>query len=378
MMHPNTLSPDVPNPVWVLDGSGRPVDHNQAAAKLLQRHPGLPDMLQRLVQGRPGNDTEGQVHLAEEGAPAPGLAWVSPTTAGYLVILRPDDDVPLQQHRAPGSTQDVAYSALLNQDVLKEISALRTDLSRWRDQAPPPPVAARLERVTQLLGTIELLASTQQAPDFSLGDIVSLPDLLQELIEQRPDLQATLTRADPAHAAASAPGTLFARRPWLLAALGTLLAHQRDRHPAAPLQLSIEHHEGFVTLHCRLGPATAGDAPAGLRPVVPPPALMLSLARHIIDLQGGQLEMPDPQTAHGRAGGFRLTLPTGTPPHGYASPACQQCIYPGLAKTFAKDLGRLLPRKPLHLRVSPEEMQLLEQLHQSLSLNTETYKEQSP
>lgn len=371
------MSLENPNPVFLLDSAGGQVDHNPAAARLLARHPELPARLQRMVQAQAADSAmplpeEYRLQLADM---ALGEARVSRTAKGYVVVLEPGAAWPARQrHLDIGSTQDVAYSSLINQELLREIDALQEQLSNGAEPSPRKTgaIQARMQRVRQLLGTVELLASTQRAPDFSLGEIVSLPDLLQEVMRELPGLQVSIAPAASA-AAPLRPGTLFARRQWLRAALRALLAHQQP----SLLRLKIEHQEGFIALRCSATPTEASGA-GSAQTSLPQPPVDLALARHIIDLHGGQLEMPLARSTAPHTGGFRLTLPTGVPPHGYANPACQQCIYPGLARMFAKDLGRLLPRKPVRVQISQEELQLLEQLHQNLSQNHELqHKEQS-
>ncbi|MEK9952164.1 MAG: hypothetical protein VW687_08395 [Curvibacter sp.] len=376
------MSFENPNPVFLLDSAGGQVDHNPAAARLLARHPELPARLQRMVQAQAADSTtplpeEYRLRLADM---ALGEARVSRTAKGYVVVLEPGDAWPARQrHLDIGSTQDVAYSSLINQELLHEIDALQQQLSNGAEPVPRKTgaIQARMQRVRQLLDTVGLLASTQRAPDFSLGEIVSLPDLLQEVMRELPGLQASIAPAASTTAPAL-PGTLFARRQWLRAALRALLAHQQRMQPASLLRLDIEHQEGFIALHCSATPSETSGAGSAQTSLPQPPGVDLALARHIIDLHGGQLEMPLDRSTALQTGGFHLSLPTGVPPHGYANPACQQCIYPGLARVFAKDLGRLLPRKPVRVQISQEELQLLEQLHQNLSQNHELqHKEQS-
>jgi hypothetical protein len=388
MLSLDNIGPDFPIPVLVLDHSGKVLRANQAANRMITLRPGLQARLQCALRAHFDNPAWNSAQDSPTSKQEQDLdqVWITPVTEGYVALFSSDDGMAMTMRQLPvGSTQDIAYSSLINQEVLRELDALAEQLSLCEGQSAQqrPAIADRIQYVRHLLSTIERLASTQQhAANFTLGEIVDLNDLLQEILQQQPSLQASIEPLIPTHDIASSMGTLFARREWLKAALLTLLLHQNtSRQAIPPLRLTIEHQDGFLAIHCtpvqgKQNTSITTDGPD--TPLTHRTNIDLALARHIIELHGGQLEMPDPQAAQGRAGGFRVTLPTGTPPHGYASHACQQCIYAGLAKTFAKDLGRLLPRKPLHLRVSPEELQLLEQLHQSLSLNTDTYKEQSP
>lgn len=381
MLFFDNMSLDFPIPVLVLDHSGKLLRTNQAANRLITVRPELHARLQCFLRAHVDNPfwNSAQDSSAPKQEQDLEQVWITPVAEGFVVLLPTDDVMAVTRRHLPiGSTRDIAYSSLINQEVLRELDVLGEQLSTFESQSGQelPVIAARIQYVRHLLSKIELLASTQDTANFALGEVVDLKDLLQEILLQQPGLHASIKSLPSAPDASISTGTLFARREWLRAALLALLLNQNDRNQAiTAIELAIEYQEGFIALSCTLArdnqDISITNDGRGM-PLTQQTTIDLALARHIIELHGGQLEMALNDEAELIAANFRVILPTGVPPHGYNHAACQQCVYPELVRVFARDLGRVLPRKPLRFHISPEEMQLLEQLHQGLSQNPET------
>lgn len=370
----------LPDPVLLLSDEGAVVGFNPAARHLIESAPGLLDSLGPFIEAALDKVDIEPLRLAPElplvlngTRYAP---WLMPTREDMALILLPDDTQPAIRHQGIGSQQDLAFSALLNAEM-------RQALRRATDKLIPlgagsAELRVELERMQQLLTTIDVMCSLLQHPQSVHGERLTLHELVLQALAHRRLSSSCLTQSGFTRT----PGTrhFYGHAPWLLWTLDTLLAFM----PLAPgpggrqLTLHLRHGDSSLVLSGGLRSATVPthapreqaasfvtvDAIDGRQRGELDADTRLALATRIVDYHGGQLKLERDDSAPGHPlCGFQLSIPLGRMPPPVLTASPGRWVPLGQAEALARDLARLLPRRRTGLPpLSDEERDMLAHL----------------
>lgn len=321
--------------------------------------------------------------LSHQGQPLE--TWLCENGTGFILLFLPAGNAVPHVAQNITTNSDLAFTSLIGAEIRHEIAALTEKMAAAEGKLPQEQkdFQQAAERLSRLLTVIDLLADTLQAPAFLESERLSLPTLLDEVLQQMPGPHGDYAINQELSDQPAQQGTLYGHAQWLKAAFRALLETLDANAPThGQMELRIRQNGSFIVLtggyrHLQHQPTKSRPAPS--TPQQDPSAggggnsrtlrvdagIRLAIARQIVELHGGQLRVLDVEGAPGMPGlidGFTLVMPTGIPSQGRSPAICSQCIYPQQAKFLAQDLARLLPRPPLQTRMSPDELHLLAQL----------------
>lgn len=310
--------------------------------------------------------------------------WLCESDAGFILLFLPAGNSipPIAQNIT--TNRDLAFTSLIGAEIKNEIAALTEKMTAMAATATQEQndFLQATERFSRLLSVIDLLSDTLQTPAFFESERLSLPTLLDAVLQQMPGPHGDYAINQELSDQSDQQGQVYGHAQWLKAAFRALLEALDANAPThCQIELRIRQNGSFIVLtggYCNLRHQAARSRQY---PQTPPKdktpgsdngrtlrvdaGIRLAIARQIVELHGGQLrvlEVEDDTGTSGLIDGFTLVMPTGIPSQGRSPAICRQCIYPQQAKSLAQDLAHLLPKQPLYARMSPDELHLLTQL----------------
>lgn len=368
-----------------LNAAGEIVDYNPAAkpylrlcidmlptlrgeiVKLAARHCHQPRFLKRVASGKPDADSI--------------EVWLSKGSAGFSLLLLPVNRASASTASIAATNADLSFAFLLGTEIRSEIGALLDELTELKAATSlvQTDFPRRLERFSQLLVFLELMADTFRAPEFVEGERISAQMLLAEVLTEMRGSQGDFVLNHEQSDQAGEQGFVYGHRQWLKTALKALVESlDSSAPPHCQIEIRIRQNGNFIVItggfvslqewsrRRKTAPQQRdmlGDLDLN-RTLRIDAGIRLTLAKQIIELHGGQLRLDssDTDSTSGLIDGFTLLLPTGVSARGRSPTTCAQCIYPQQARSFATDLAQLLARKASPARMSTDELEMLAKL----------------
>lgn len=371
-----TIIDRLPAPVLLLNEQGEVVGFNPAARVLIESIPDLLDVLASCIRAAVARVDMEPLRLN----PDPPLRldgirytpWLMPALEEMALILLPEDVQQDIRHQAIGSKQDLAFSTLLNAEMLRT-------LRRVADQLRGPGAGSEemlqeLQHMQLLLTTIDVMCNLLQHPRSIYGERLNLQDLaLQALAHRR------LSSCLKVTGQSGTPGTrqFYGHAPWLLWTLDTLLDLMSASEESAVRHLNLDllHSDSALVLtgvsDLTFTPAAAeANGPDDFTRIttlndrqrqVFDAGTRLALASRIVEYHGGQLKLERKCSDTARElHGFQLFMPLGRVPSPLLTATPGEWVPLSQAEALARDLARLLPRHRTGLdSLSAEERDML-------------------
>lgn len=295
---------------------------------------------------------------------------------GYVLFITPTQpaaSLPVLEER------DADFFRMLDQETRHELSQLRDQLASPQRSASvqEEAVLRASDRVSRLLVAFDQLAQLHQIDAFNQGARLSLPTLIEDVLQEMPRQKCDYrVRTEPGNAPQTS-GVLYGDANWLKCALRSLLEGLGDSAPPhSQIELRVRQNGGYSVLsshffHAAGAGRTQATAAPGASTILRLDAgIRTQICRRILELHGGRLSVTYTGTAleGGQGEGiesFDLVLPISAPGQAGSLAACANCPAGKQAEKYAQDLAFLMPNQPANSDLSDEEMELLAQISTS-------------
>lgn len=370
--------------VILLDRKGQMTDFNKAAMPwvrhCLDSAPMLRQLIDSVAQGQAKTPLAmPQLGLSLPAKTRPDFFLCTTDTNGYAIFVA---QAPLPTPPLALQAQDTDLFQLLGKETRHELTLFRQMLSQTdTDQNDfSTDLHQRSHRLSRLLLAFDQLAQLHQSNSFSAGERLSLPTLVEEVVQDMQKNKCGYVMDVPTAGKLPVGSALYGDAQWLKCAVQVLLEGINHSAPSySRVTLRIRQNGSYIVLsshysHEMTRSASVPLTPSkGLRRILHVDAdIGVQISRRIVEMHRGQLivtAMPEDATDSNPAGieSFTLILPLGTPANGELPLICQRCPTTLQAEQFANDLALLMPHSPVGAGLQDEELQMLAEISFPLS-----------
>jgi hypothetical protein len=365
--------------VILLDRKCQMTDFNKAATPWVKHCLDSAPMLRQLID----SITQGlaftplaipQLGLGLAANNQPDFFLCTTESKGYAIFIA---QAPLPAPPLALQAQDTDLFQLLGKETRHELTLFRQMLSQTgTDQNDADKdLHQRSHRLSRLLLAFDQLAQLHQSNSFSAGDRLSLPTLVEEVVQDMQKNKCGYVMDVPTAEKLPVGSALYGDAQWLKCAVQVLLEGINHSAPNySRVTLRIRQNGSYIMLsshYCHEMTRSASVSPTrsvGSRRILQVDSdIGVQISRRIVEMHRGQLmttAMPEDATDTNPAGieSFTLILPLSTPAHGELPEICQRCPTTLQAEQFANDLALLMPRSPAGAGLLDEELQMLAEI----------------
>ncbi len=356
-----------------LDANGQLVDYNHAAWPWIKHYQAraseLGEVIRQIAAGtaqapvnvgwmHPEGKAEAEFHVCKSGS------------QGFAIFISKRAATTAVASQAP---QQDSFFSLLGEGIRHEFSDLRRQLDTAQPHSPveTDQLQKQSMRLSRLLVAMDQLCELQQPDPFSMGERVSVQDIITKVIAALQVRRNDYSINDSMSGDAQAQGMVFGHAAWLQVAIQGLLEGIGDCAPAdCQIEIRVRQNGGFVVMtgnasrFFKVSKPLAKAHPATSSALTTDTDLRLAICRRIIELHHGQLKIvfQDNEQSDGDSRGiesFTLIMPTGAPMRRPGQGDCAGCLFPKQAEMYAQDLAFLMPSSPIGSTLSDEELVLL-------------------
>ena len=355
--------------VILLDEQGLVTDFNAAAIPWVEHCLDVRALLRLQIDSVRSGQAQTPLTVAQwvasGGAKVDVFLWKAGTAQGYALFI-----APVQSCAVPIAIEagDADLFKLLGRETRHELTAFRESLSQTGADLTVAGQALRThsDRVSRLLVAFDQLARLHSSTPFFEGERLSLPALVEEVLQEKHQTKCAYVVDSPAAISRQMASPLYGNAQWLKCALQVLIEGISNSAPHhSRVTLRIRQNGNYIVLsshfvqESRKNAQSTGTQVLNLEPILHIDAdIGVQISRRIVDMHGGQLIVAD----HPRLETFTLMLPLGTPAQRVQPQVCSHCPTTLQAEKYATDLVALMPHNPLGSGLLDEELSMLAEI----------------